>query len=134
MITKMYLHSCKETNNDKAEELGLNDHASAVFKYALSEVEFDVSIDEDTGHSEILKVDGKLLVDSTIHRKLMRIVLAHSVNNMGGICGQAFTSYTCLCCGGEFSHSNTCTPLICEMCVKAIKEEIKNDFKAVSHD
>ena len=59
MIAKLYLHSDKESNFDKAEELGLPEKATSEFKYALYEVEFEVDIDEETGKCEILKVDGR---------------------------------------------------------------------------
>ncbi len=57
--TKMYLHSEKESNLEDASELGLKDKAMDSFKYALYEVEFDVEIDEDTGHVTIVKLNGR---------------------------------------------------------------------------
>lgn len=60
-ITKMYLYSDKETNVEKAREIGLSEKAQQRFMYALYEVEFEVEIDEETGKSKILKVDGKKL-------------------------------------------------------------------------
>ena len=62
MITTMYLHNDKESNYDKGEELGLSEKAMELFKYALYEVSLEIEIDELTGRYEILKVDGKDLV------------------------------------------------------------------------
>lgn len=61
MITKMYLHRSKEVNYDLGEELELSDEAMKNFKYALSEVEIEVDVNEETGETTILKVDGREL-------------------------------------------------------------------------
>lgn len=50
----MYLHSDKDNNYDKGEELGLSDKAMQNFKYALYEVECDVELDTVTGKTRIL--------------------------------------------------------------------------------
>ncbi len=57
--TKMYLHSEKDTNYGDGGELGLQDKALDSFKYALYEVEFDVEINEETGHATIVKLNGR---------------------------------------------------------------------------
>lgn len=61
MKTKMYLHGNKESNYDKGEELGLTGEALSNFCYALYEVEFEVEVDEATGDTKIISVDGKTL-------------------------------------------------------------------------
>lgn len=53
-VIKMYLHSSKDSNYEKAEELGLSEEATQKFKYALYEVEFDVEVDMETGDTKIL--------------------------------------------------------------------------------
>lgn len=68
MKTKLYLHSNKDSNYEKGEELGLTGEALKQFAYALSEVEFEVGIDPETGVATILSVDGKALVSG--ERKL----------------------------------------------------------------
>lgn len=55
---KMYLHSNKESNWDKAEKLGFSEKATSNFRYALSEVVLDVDVDTETGLATIAKVDG----------------------------------------------------------------------------
>ena len=61
IVTKMYLHGSKDSNYDKAEELGLSEEAQKNFAYALYEVTFDVEVDTETGDTKILKVNGKEL-------------------------------------------------------------------------
>ena len=60
MKTTLYLHSTKDDMYYIADtELGLSDEAATTFSYALYEVEFDVEVDPETGHYEILEVrDG----------------------------------------------------------------------------
>lgn len=57
----MYLHGSKEDNWDKGEEIGLSEKALDKFKYALYEVEFEIEVNEETGESTILKVNGREL-------------------------------------------------------------------------
>lgn len=64
--TKMYLHNTKESNYQQGEELGLSEKAMENFKYALYEVEFVVEINEDSGEVEIIAVDGKKLIKTTV--------------------------------------------------------------------
>ena len=67
MLTKMYLHSDKETNSEFINELiennrlNMSESSKENFRYTLYEVEFDVDIDIETGDVEILKVNGKEL-------------------------------------------------------------------------
>ena len=63
MITKMYLHGDKCSNIEDGEELGLSEEALKTFAYALYEVEFEVEVNEETGETYILKVDGRELAD-----------------------------------------------------------------------
>jgi hypothetical protein len=59
MKTTMYAHSSKESNYEKARELGLDGAATQNFRYALYEIEFEVDVNEETGDVTILKViDG----------------------------------------------------------------------------
>lgn len=62
MQTKVYLHSSKETMGDKADELGLTGEAASQFRYALSEVEFDIEVNPETGMTKIIAVDGRKLM------------------------------------------------------------------------
>ena len=61
IVTKVYLHSDKDSMFDKGIQLELSQDALAEFKYALYEVEFEIEVNKDTGKYEILKVDGKNL-------------------------------------------------------------------------
>lgn len=61
--TVMYLHSNKESNWEKADELGLGEEAARYFRYALCEVKFGVEVDTETGEAKILTVDGLRLED-----------------------------------------------------------------------
>lgn len=53
MKQKMYLHSDKADNYYHGEEWGLTGNALIEFRWALSEVQFDVDIDEETGEVTI---------------------------------------------------------------------------------
>ena len=57
-VVKMYLHGCKESNWDLAEEMELSEEAAGNFAYALLEVEFDVEVNIKTGSTKIVAVDG----------------------------------------------------------------------------
>lgn len=61
MKATVYLHSSKDNMGDKAEELNLSENAAGQFRYALSEVKFDLDVNEETGMVEILAVDGRKL-------------------------------------------------------------------------
>lgn len=62
----MYHHSNKEENWDTGEELGMDERTIRdAFAYALSEVEFDVLVDTETGETEILAVDGRTVLPET---------------------------------------------------------------------
>lgn len=58
IITKIYLHSDKDTMWDKAKELGLSEDATRMFRYACCEVEVELEVDRKTGEAEIIGVDG----------------------------------------------------------------------------
>lgn len=60
--------------------------------------------------------------------KLIQIALG-SHARMGGLAGQAFTSYRCLMCLEPFSHPNTMTPHFCPTCTKLASEECKKRFE-----
>jgi hypothetical protein len=65
------MHKSKESNYDKAEDLQeeykfeISDEAMDTFKYALYEVELEMELDTETGVTNILKVDGRELIDKT---------------------------------------------------------------------
>jgi hypothetical protein len=61
-VIKMYLHGDKDSNYEKAEELGLSEKAIENFAYFGYEVEFDVELDTDTGDTKILTVDGHKVI------------------------------------------------------------------------
>lgn len=67
----MYLHGSKEDNWDKGEEIGLSEKALDKFKYALYEVEFEIEVNEETGESTILKVNGRELKWQTKKRAMI---------------------------------------------------------------
>lgn len=56
MIVEMYLHSCKEYNEDTGEAHGLEGEALRNFMSALYEVKFTLDVDEKTGNYKILDV------------------------------------------------------------------------------
>lgn len=57
--TTMYLHSDKESNYDTARDLGLPAKAADNFRYALTELEIDLEVDDD-GTYRILEIrDGE---------------------------------------------------------------------------
>jgi len=57
---KAYLHSDKDSNWSKAEELGIDelDLVMDKFMYSLYEVKFDMELDIDTGKTWIMAVNG----------------------------------------------------------------------------
>jgi hypothetical protein len=59
--------------------------------------------------------------------KLTQKLLKMNRERQTGICGQAFTNYNCLVCEDDFSHPNTCTPMICPNCTTELKKELKDD-------
>ncbi len=60
-IAKLYLHSDKDSNYDLGAQLKLSEEAMNNFRFALSEVAFDIEVDTKTGKYKILKVDGREL-------------------------------------------------------------------------
>ena len=61
-IMKAYLNSSKSNMIDLGENNGLSGQALENFAYALYEVEFDLEVDDQTGDSKILKVDGRKVI------------------------------------------------------------------------
>ena len=61
MLITAYLHSSKESMLDRGTEAGLSEAALDNFKYMLSEVEFTLKVDEETGEAEIIEVNGRHL-------------------------------------------------------------------------
>jgi hypothetical protein len=59
-ITVFYLHSDKETNYEKAKELGLSPEATKQFAYACYEVGIMVEVNED-GSCQAMGIEGRLL-------------------------------------------------------------------------
>jgi hypothetical protein len=57
----MWVNGCKEHAREMGEEIGLEGEAQHDFSYALYEVEFVLSVNED-GSYEIISCDGKKLV------------------------------------------------------------------------
>lgn len=57
--TAIYVHSTKESMLDLGESLGLKGEALQMFKYTAYEVALEIEVDEQTGRSVIVKVDGK---------------------------------------------------------------------------
>ncbi len=58
-----YLHGSKEQCWGLGEKIGLSEEALKYFKHALTEFEVVLSVDMETGESEPVKFNGKLLVD-----------------------------------------------------------------------
>jgi hypothetical protein len=75
----IYVHKNKEDIWDKAEELGLQGQAKKDFMYALTEVKLTLEVDMDTGKSEIIAVDDRLIAD-------VDSCCAHEKRNMNGGC------------------------------------------------
>ncbi len=55
---KVFLHAEKESMWELGEELGLTGEALGRFRYTCYEVELDLEVDEKTGESAIVAVDG----------------------------------------------------------------------------
>lgn len=55
-IIKIVLHSDKDSNFEKGEEIGLTGEALSKFSYALYEVEFEVEVDMETGETSVISV------------------------------------------------------------------------------
>ena len=62
MKTEMHLHSSKDNNYEIADKLGLTGEVARIFSYALCEVIFEVEIDDKTGLTTILTVNGRKLL------------------------------------------------------------------------
>lgn len=58
MKTIIYLHSSKESNYEHGEKLGLKGEALNMFMYGCYEVAVEVEVNEATGETEIISVDG----------------------------------------------------------------------------
>lgn len=54
----VYLHANKEEMSELGKEIGFEGEVLAMFRHALTEVEIEISIDENTGIATITKVDG----------------------------------------------------------------------------
>ena len=67
MITTAYLHSSKDANYEKGQELGLSEKALKLFMFALYEVELEVDVNEETGEATILKVNGRNVASEAAH-------------------------------------------------------------------
>ena len=63
---KDYVHKSKDSNWEKARELGLDDDEKFMYNFigSLYEVELDMEVDVETGESRILKVDGRELMET----------------------------------------------------------------------
>lgn len=61
-VIDYYLNSDKESNYDKAAELGLSDEATANFRYCCYEIKLTVEVHED-GKSFITHVDKQPLAE-----------------------------------------------------------------------
>lgn len=59
MRTEVYVHASKDTMAGKGRELGLSEEAFGLFVYACYEVELTLDVDEATGKSRIVAVDGR---------------------------------------------------------------------------
>lgn len=57
-----YLHGSKEDNYSNGKEAGLSEKALEYFMYANYEVKIDLEVDEKTGASKIVAVDGRELM------------------------------------------------------------------------
>ena len=57
-----YIHGDKETEYDDAIEAGLSEAAASKFRYSLYEVVIEQEVDEITGKSSIVSVNGCPLV------------------------------------------------------------------------
>lgn len=53
-----YAHSSKESMWELGEQIGVKEEALPMFKYALTEVRFELEVDINTGNFKILTVDG----------------------------------------------------------------------------
>lgn len=62
MFSKVYLHSSKDEMYATGEELGLTGKALEEFMYTCYEVEIGLEVDEKTGKSKIVSVDGQKLM------------------------------------------------------------------------
>ena len=59
MITKVYLHSDRDTMYEIGEELGLTGKELENFSYSCYEVEITLKVDPKTGNAEIFQIDGR---------------------------------------------------------------------------
>jgi len=61
MFATVYLHGSKEDFYSKGEALGLKGKILENFTYSCYEVEIGLDVDEKTGNSKIISVDGRIL-------------------------------------------------------------------------
>ena len=61
MRTTIFLHSSKDDNYEKADEMGLTGGAARMFAFACCEVEIELEVDMETGEAEIMLVDRHAL-------------------------------------------------------------------------
>jgi len=59
MQTKVYVHGSKESMREHGREIGLTGEALNMFAYTGYEVELTVDVNEQTGESVIVAVDGR---------------------------------------------------------------------------
>ncbi len=63
MIITTWLHAIKESNYEAGKQAGLSEEALQMFIYANTEVMITNRVDPNTGESEIIAVDGRLLAE-----------------------------------------------------------------------
>lgn len=61
MRVDIYLHGNSESLWEKGEALGLTDEALRLFSFSCYEVKIELDVDEQTGASTIVAVDGRKL-------------------------------------------------------------------------
>jgi hypothetical protein len=66
MLVKVYVHSSKESTYDQGVKIGLSGEALEMFKYTAYEVELLVDVNEDTGESTIVAVNGHPVDNTTL--------------------------------------------------------------------
>lgn len=61
MTRTIYLHADKDSMWEAGEDMGFTGEVLRMFSFTCCEVELEVEVDEKTGSSRIIKVDGQLL-------------------------------------------------------------------------
>jgi len=64
MQTKVYVHGSKESMREHGREIGLTGEALNMFAYTGYEIELTVDVNEQTGESTIIAVDGRMVAAS----------------------------------------------------------------------